>query len=245
MNKRRTVFLSSGLPSMFVIFSILCMVILSLLALGTSRQDLQTSQMSLDQTTAYYKACSDATAQYTEITEYIRTTAESASDKERYLSQMKNMYQDQEAVEEILKHEDPLIYEFYELGCPERAGDLAFGTTMIHPGKIGNEYYMTKGHFHQIVDTAEVYYTLKGEGYMMLESLDGDWRVERMEKGKALYVPRGYAHRTINTGDEVLTAFYVFDADAGHDYGTIETKGYRHIVCEINGEVTALDNPRW
>ena len=37
MNKRRTVFLSSGLPSMFVIFSILCMVILSLLALGTSR----------------------------------------------------------------------------------------------------------------------------------------------------------------------------------------------------------------
>ena len=245
MNKRRTVFLSSGLPSMFVIFSILCMVILSLLALGTSRQDLQTSQMSLDQTTAYYKACSDATAQYTEITEYIRKTAESASDKERYLSQMKNMYQDQEAVEEILKHEDPLIYEFYELGCPERAGDLAFGTTMIHPGKIGNEYYMTKGHFHQIVDTAEVYYTLKGEGYMMLESLDGDWRVERMEKGKALYVPRGYAHRTINTGDEVLTAFYVFDADAGHDYGTIETKGYRHIVCEINGEVTVLDNPRW
>ena len=64
-------------------------------------------------------------------------------------------------------------------------------------------------------------------------------------KGKALYVPRGYAHRTINTGDEVLTAFYVFDADAGHDYGTIETKGYRHIVCEINGEVTVLDNPRW
>ena len=91
MNKRRTVFLSSGLPSMFVIFSILCMVILSLLALGTSRQDLQTSQMSLDQTTAYYKACSDATAQYTEITEYIRKTAESASDKERYLSQMKNL----------------------------------------------------------------------------------------------------------------------------------------------------------
>ena len=126
-----------------------------------------------------------------------------ADTTKRYLSQMKNMYQDQEAVEEILKHEDPLIYEFYELG---------FGTTMIHPGKIGNEYYMTKGHFHQIVDTAEVYYTLKGEGYMMLENLDGDWRVERMEKGKALYVPRGYAHRTINTGDEV------------HHYGTIETK---------------------
>ena len=104
---------------------------------------------------------------------------------------------------------------------------------------------MTKGHFHQIVDTAEVYYTLKGEGYMMLENLEGDWKVERMEKGKALYVPRGYAHRTINTGDEILTAFYVFDANAGHDYGTIETKGYHHIVCDIDGEMKGLDNPRW
>lgn len=137
-----------------------------------------------------------------------------AETTKRYLSQMKDMYQDQQVVEEILKNDDPLIYEFYELGCPERAGDLAFGTTMIHPGKIGNEYYMTKGHFHQIVDTAEVYYTLKGEGYMMLENLEGDWKVERMERGKALYVPRGYAHRTINTGDEILTAFYVFDANA-------------------------------
>ena len=83
---------------------------------------------------------------------------------------------------------------FMNLDAQSVLGRSAFGTTMIHPGKIGNEYYMTKGHFHQIVDTAEeVYYTLKGEGYMMLESLDGDWRVERMEKGKALYVPRGYS----------------------------------------------------
>ena len=37
-----------------------------------------------------------------------------ADTTKRYLSQMKNMYQDQEAVEEILKHEDPLIYELYE-----------------------------------------------------------------------------------------------------------------------------------
>lgn len=171
--------------------------------------------------------------------------SQNAETTKRYLSQMKDMYQDQEAVEQILAKDDPLIYEFYELGCPERSGDLAFGTTMIHHGTIGNEYYMTKGHFHQIVDTAEVYYTLKGEGVMMLENLEGDWMVERMEKGKALYVPRGYAHRTINTGNETLTAFYVFDANAGHDYGTIETKGYRHIVCDIDGEIKVLDNPRW
>jgi len=33
-----------------------------------------------------------------------------ADTTKRYLSQMKNMYQDQEAIEEILKHEDPLSF---------------------------------------------------------------------------------------------------------------------------------------
>ena len=171
--------------------------------------------------------------------------SENAKITKRHLSQMRGMFHDEKAYQERIMQGDPLVYEFYELGCPERAGDIAFGTTILYPGTVGDEYFMTKGHFHTDLMTAEIYYTLSGTGYMMLENLDGDWRVERMEKGKALYVPRGYAHRTINTGDEVLTAFYVFDADAGHDYGTIETKGYRHIVCEINGEVTVLDNPRW
>ena len=47
MNKKRTSFLSIGIPSMCVIFSVLCLVILALLTLGTSRQDLQTSRLSL------------------------------------------------------------------------------------------------------------------------------------------------------------------------------------------------------
>ena len=114
-----------------------------------------------------------------DLTDGLSKTAEATK---RHLSQMAGMYQDQEAVKKILEKEDPVIYEFYELGCPERAGDLAFGTTMIHPGTIGDEYYMTKGHFHNIVDTAEVYYTLKGEGYMLMENMEGDWMAEPLEK---------------------------------------------------------------
>lgn len=163
----------------------------------------------------------------------------------RHLSQMAGMYQDQDAVKRILEKEDPVVYEFYELGCPERAGDLAFGTTIIHSGKIGKEYYMTKGHFHNIVDTSEVYYTLSGQGYMLMENMEGDWMAEPLEKGKAVYVPRGYAHRTVNTGKEDLVAFFVFAADAGHDYGTIETKGYRNIIVEKDGKSVIEPNPRW
>lgn len=163
----------------------------------------------------------------------------------RHLSQMKDMYQDTVAADQILEQEDPVIYEFYELGCPERAGDLAFGTTIIHPGKVGDEYYMTKGHFHNQIDTAEVYYTLKGSGYMMLENLEGDWSAQPLTPGDAIYVPRGYAHRTINTGNEPLVAFFCFAADAGHDYGTIETKGYRNLIVERDNEVFITPNPKW
>ena len=138
-----------------------------------------------------------------------------------------------------------LIYEFYELGFPEREGDLAFGTTILYPGLVGEEYYMTKGHFHTKLETAEVYYTLSGEGYMVMENPEGDTIEIPLVKGQALYVPRRYAHRSVNTGNEPLVVFFAFDADAGHDYGTIETKGYHKMVVERQGKTEIVPNPKW
>ena len=171
--------------------------------------------------------------------------SENAAPSRRYLSKMADMFQDREAVDNMLADGDPLIYDFYELGCPERPGDIAFGTTQLHPGKVGNEYFMTKGHFHTHVMTSEVYYTMSGHGYMMMENLEGDWMAEELRAGEVLYVPRGYAHRMINTGEEDLVTFFAFDADAGHDYGTIETKGYRNIIVEADGKPVIMKNPRW
>lgn len=171
--------------------------------------------------------------------------SKTAETTKRYLSQMKDMFCDTEAAAELLKSGDPLVYEFHELGCPERAGDLAFGTTILYPGKVGNEYFMTKGHFHTILETAEVYWTMSGEGYMVMENPEGDTREERLTPGQAVYVPRSYAHRTVNTGTEPLILFYVFQGDAGHDYGTIETKGYHKLIVEKDGAPAVVDNPKW
>lgn len=171
--------------------------------------------------------------------------SETAVTTKRYLSQMKDMFFDSAAAEEILKTGDPLIYEFYELGCPERAGDLLFGTTVLYPGKVGSEYFMTKGHFHTQLETAEVYYTLDGEGYMVMENPEGDTMELPLSKGQAVYVPRRYAHRTVNTGDKPLILFFTFAADAGHDYGTIETKGYHKMLVEQDGKTAVIDNPKW
>ena len=68
--------------------------------------------------------------------------------RKRYLSDVKHMFLQNEEAERRLKVENPLIYEFYELEMPQDSGDLAFGTSITYPGKVGSEYFMTKGHFH-------------------------------------------------------------------------------------------------
>jgi glucose-6-phosphate isomerase len=163
----------------------------------------------------------------------------------RQLSKMKGMYADDIAFQQLVSEGDPLLYEFYELELPASSGELLFGTSIVYSGKVGNEYYMTKGHFHTILETAEVYYCLSGEGILLMENPEGEWDTQEMKPGSAVYVPPRYAHRSINTGNVPLVMFFVFRADAGHDYGTIETKGYRKLVVEQDGQVTIIDNPKW
>lgn len=171
--------------------------------------------------------------------------SESRMPTQRRLSQMKGMYHDNDALTKMLEEGDPLVYEFYELGAPEDSGDLAFGTSIVYPGRVGGEYFMTKGHFHTIIGTGEVYVCLKGRGVMLQENPEGDWSADPLAPGRAVYCAQRYAHRSINTGTEPLVTFFSFRADAGHDYGTIETKGYRKLVVERDGKPAVVDNPRW
>lgn len=177
-----------------------------------------------------------------DIQKGLSTTAETTK---RYLSQMKDMFCDSEEAARMIEKEDSLVYEFHELGCPERYGELAFGTTVLYPGKVNGEYFMTKGHFHTILETAEVYWTVAGEGYMVMENPEGDTIEIRMTPGQAVYVPRRYAHRCVNTGNVPMVFFYAFQSEAGHDYGTIETKGYHKLIVEKDGVPTVVDNPKW
>ncbi|HBU11404.1 MAG TPA: glucose-6-phosphate isomerase [Clostridiales bacterium] len=163
----------------------------------------------------------------------------------RYLRDMKGMFADDAAFEAAASAGNPLIYEFHEIGAPGKESDLAFGISITYPGKVGDEYYMTKGHFHTILETAEVYYTLEGEGFMLLENPEGDWSAQPLKAGEMVYVPARYAHRSVNTGSGPLRTFFVFRGDAGHDYGTIETKGYRQLIVEKDGAPVCVPNPKW
>jgi glucose-6-phosphate isomerase len=172
--------------------------------------------------------------------------SKTAVSTKRFLSQMKGMFADDGAFEAALRGGDRTVYEFYELGAPEHAGDIAFGTSITYPGLVGREYFMTKGHFHTILDTAEVYYTLSGEGIMLTESPEGDVEAHALAPGRAVYVPKRYAHRSVNTGETPLITFFAFRGDAGHNYATIETKGYRKLIVRgADGRPEMIDNPKW
>lgn len=164
----------------------------------------------------------------------------------RTLSAMKGQYLDQAAFEAMLADDDSLLYEVYEVKRPEEAGELLHGLSIVHPGKVGDEYFMTKGHFHTVLETAEVYYCLKGEGVMVMETPEGDWAVEELRPGHVLYVPPRWAHRSVNTSrQQDLVTFFVYPGHSGHDYGTIEAQGFRKLVVEENGQAKIIDNPRW
>jgi glucose-6-phosphate isomerase len=164
----------------------------------------------------------------------------------RHLSNMRGMFNDEQAYEAQLNRQDVLIYEFYDMGVPDSEKDIAYGTSITYPGKIGDEYFMTKGHFHTVLDTAEVYYCLRGHGYMLMENPEGEWEARELTPGKAVYVPGAYAHRSINvSSDEPLITFFAFPGNAGHDYGTIETKGFRKLLVEVDGKPAFVDNPKW
>jgi glucose-6-phosphate isomerase len=105
---------------------------------------------------------------------------------------------------------------------------------------------MTKGQFHTVLATGELYMCIQGQGMMVMETPDGDWAVEALRPGRVLYVPPGWAHRSVNTGASLdLVTVFAYPGNAGHDYGTIDRQGFRKIVVDRGGAPEVVDNPRW
>jgi glucose-6-phosphate isomerase len=160
------------------------------------------------------------------------------------LSDMNGYFHDSGAYEEMLK-ENPVIYEVYAIEHEEREGDMNFATTIIHPGKVGDEFFMTKGHYHSKADRPELYLGIKGKGMMLTQDKEGNAKWVDMEPMKIVYVPPYHAHRTINTGNEPFVFLAIYPSDAGHDYGSIAEKGFSKIVVEKDGKIEVRDNPKW
>lgn len=142
---------------------------------------------------------------------------------ERRLSHMTEAYADSAAV--AAAADDPVIYRAFEADVPHEASQLVYRTTIIEPGRVGAEFYMTKGH-HHVVDSAEFYLGMSGTGVIVMQTRTGEVRVEEMPPGRAVHVPPGWAHRSVNVGAEPFVFLAVFFGNAGHDYASIERDGF-------------------
>jgi glucose-6-phosphate isomerase, archaeal len=155
----------------------------------------------------------------------------------RRASDMKGHYADAKALDALVAKGNPVHYEVFEVPVPETYGNLMYCISKLQPGRVGDEFYMTKGHYHKVVETAEIYLCLRGEGYMLMKTADGMFDAQKMVRNKMVYVPPNWAHRSVNTGDEPLISFCVYNAEAGHNYGDIETEGFPKRVFMRRGLV--------
>lgn len=116
-------------------------------------------------------------------------------------------------------------------------GGLFFGVSMIEPGVVGEEFFMTRGHFHAKRDRGEYYWGESGEGLLILMAEDRKGRVEKVRPGSLHYIPGHTAHRLVNTGTTQLRVGACWPSDAGHDYDTIAKNGFSIRVFSRKGEV--------
>lgn len=148
-----------------------------------------------------------------------------------HLSDLRGVFADEAGWQRLVDADNPLVYEVF-LVEPERPqpSDLSYGTTILHAGQVGGEYFLTKGHLHMPSDRPELYYVLGGAGVLILAEVTPSRDLQVTERvslhpGLVAYVEGRYAHRVVNTGAVDLVFFSVWPSDTGHDYETVLRHG--------------------
>jgi glucose-6-phosphate isomerase len=122
---------------------------------------------------------------------------------------------------------DQIVYEIH--GSPaevEGPARLLYATTVLHPGDVNGEFFMTRGHFHTDPNRGELMWTLRGAGALILMDRDRNTWMEPMETGSTHEIDGGHAHRVANVGDVPLIFLVAWMSDCGHDYESIREHGF-------------------
>ena len=138
-----------------------------------------------------------------------------------------------------------IVYEVTEFRPNDTPGDLIFGITRMIPGKVGREYFLTRGHIHAKANRPELYYGQRGRGVMLLELPAGETRAVVIQPQAICYVPPCWIHRSVNTGPGDLVMMFAYPADSGQDYGIIaRSAGMRmRVVEDGDGGWKTVANP--
>lgn len=141
----------------------------------------------------------------------------------RRLSDLEGLFLDQDAWRADLAADDLVVYTVASSPVPEIDRELPQSITTIQPGTCGGEFYMTKGHQHPN-HQGEIYLGLRGTGgLVMFDGEQFEW--VDMAPGVMGYIPAGWAHRSVNVGEEPYSFLAVYPGGAGHDYGWVLEHG--------------------
>lgn len=149
------------------------------------------------------------------IRNYLKTIRkfEKHKSRKRRFKDVAKWYSDKKAVEkELKKNKNNVIYETFT----EEDSPMDLTLTVIHPGTIGKEYYMTKGHIHG-ANNPEFYILLEGNGKLLIQSRS-EVKVITLKKGKITLIPKGYAHRLINPGRKKLKVLTIYSENSRPNY---------------------------
>ncbi|MGF6767591.1 glucose-6-phosphate isomerase [Paraburkholderia sp. GAS199] len=167
---------------------------------------------------------------------------------QKRLADLDGLYADAEKFNALAAgHGDDIVYDVTDHRPSDRPGDLITGVTRMSPGKVGAEYFMTRGHIHANIDRPELYFGLKGDGLMLMESPDGETRIVEIHANTACYVPPRWIHRSVNVGTQDFVMLFCYPADSGQDYAIIErSNGMRlRIVDDGQGGWRSEANPAY
>jgi Thermophilic glucose-6-phosphate isomerase and related metalloenzymes len=162
-------------------------------------------------------------------------------ESKKILSELVCVFEDKDAFEQMPA--DTVVYRVQMHNNVQEGvcGGLFFGTSFVSPGIVGDEYFMTKGHFHEKREAAEYYWCVEGSGILLTMQENGKCEAFEMKPGSLHYIQGNLAHRIVNTGDSVLAVGACWPSDAGHDYGAVES-GFSVRVKKIDGKPVILGN---
>lgn len=138
---------------------------------------------------------------------------------------------------------DTVVYRV-QAWCPVPEGTEGaqfWGSSVVEPGQVDSEYFMTHGHFHLKRNRTEYYATIEGEGALILmDETRRTWK-ESMSPGSLHFIPPNVAHRVANTGKMPLRLVACWPSDAGHDYDVIRQIGFGARLLNVAGKASLVE----
>ena len=164
----------------------------------------------------------------------------------RALTELRSVLKDKNAT-----GPDPAYWVFRDIHDPDGPTGNRSDITVLAPGKIGEEYVKTHGHYH-LGEGVEQYRLLAGQGLLLLQKPSFNFtsveaaRLIHLPLGQLVSIPEGWGHTLINIGNSQLVTENYEPPTIEQLYSAYEKNhGAAFYVLEHDGKEKIEPNPHY